>query len=161
MNSGREVLPLRRVDSLELVDGGTLDPVPVAPARAMAPKLAVVAVVLTSAMGNSTRAWEIPLPNNLPMRVLARVGKMIYGQALDVFMRSFDIVTRVITEYRLEVVRPDLIIRPQVTHIDKLERVDVHDVVRRGEEAVDLVLPDLKKLFTWRKRIQRWIGLNK
>ena len=153
------ILPPRRVDGLELVDGGTLDPVPVAPARALAPKLPVVAVVLTNVMGNPARTWEIPLPENLPLRLIARVGKMRYGQALDVFMRSFDIVTRAVTEYRLAVDRPDVIIRPQVTHINTLDRVDVRDVVRKGEEAVDVILPELKKLFTWRKRIGRRIGL--
>ena len=153
------ILPPRRIDGLELVDGGILDPVPVSPARALAPKLPVVAVVLTNQMGNPAQAWEIPLPENLPLRLIARVGKMRYGQALDVFMRSFDIVTRAVTEYRLAVDRPDVIIRPQVTHIDTLERVDVHDVVRKGEEAVDAVLPKLKKLFSWKQRIRRKIGV--
>src|SRR5215510_13567034 len=41
------VFPARRVDGVELVDGGTLDPVPVVAARSLAPKLPVVAVVLT------------------------------------------------------------------------------------------------------------------
>ena len=153
------ILPPRRIEGLELVDGGTLDPVPVAPARSLAPKLPVVAVVLTNQMGNPAHAWEIPLPENLPLRLIARVGKMRYGQALDVFMRSFDIVTRAVTEYRLAVDKPDVIIRPQVTHIDTLERVDVHDVVRKGEEAVDAVLPELKKLFSWKQRMRRRIGI--
>ena len=153
------ILPPRRIDGLELVDGGILDPVPVSPARSLAPKLPVVAVVLTNQMGNPAQAWEIPLPENLPLRLIARVGKMRYGQALDVFMRSFDIVNRAVTEYRLAVDRPDVIIRPQVTHIDTLERVDVHDVVQKGEGAVDAVLPELKKLFSWKQRIRRRIGL--
>ena len=154
------ILPPRRVDGLELVDGGTLDPVPVLPARSLAPKLPVVAVVLTHEMGNPAQAWDIPLPENLPLRLIARVGKMRYGQALDVFLRSFDMVTRAVTEYRLAVDRPDVILRPQVAHIDTLERVDVQDVVRKGEEAVDAVLPELKNLFTWKKRIRRRIGLK-
>lgn len=153
------IFPPRRVDGVELVDGGTLDPVPVVAARSLAPKLPVVAVVLTIQMGNPAQPWSIPLPENLPLRLIARVGKMRYGQALDVFLRSFDIVTRAVTEYRLEVDKPEIIIRPQVTEIDTLDRVDVHDVVRRGEEAVDVVLPELKKLFTWRKRLRRRIGL--
>lgn len=153
------ILPPRRVGGLELVDGGTLDPVPVVPARSLAPKLPVVAVVLTNQIGNPAQAWEIPLPENLPLRLIARVGKMRYGQALDVFMRSFDIVTRAVTEYRLAVDKPDVIIRPQVTHIDTLERVDVHDVVRKGEDAVDAVLPELKKLFSWKQRMRRKIGI--
>ena len=153
------ILPPRHIDGLELVDGGSLDPVPVAPARSLAPKLPVVAVVLTNQIGNPAQAWEIPLPQNLPLRLIARVGKMRYGQAMDVFMRSFDIVTRAVTEYRLAVDRPDVIIRPPVAHIDTLERVDVHEVVRKGEQAVDAVLPELKKLYTWKQRIRRRIGI--
>lgn len=153
------ILPPRRVNGLELVDGGILNPVPVAPARSLAPRLPVVAVVLTIEMGNPAQTWNIPLPENLPLRLIARVGKMRYGQALDIFLRSFDIVTRAVTEYRLEVDKPDVIIRPQVTHIDTLERVDVHEIVQKGEEAVNAVLPELKKLFTWRKRLRRRIGL--
>ena len=153
------ILPPRRVDGLVLVDGGTLDPVPVASARAVAPNLPVVAVVLTIEMGNPAQAWEIPLPENLPLRLIARVGKMRYGQALDVFMRSFDIVTRAVTEYRLEVDKPDVISRPNVMNVDTLERVDVHEVVRKGEEAADAILPELKKMFSWSKRIRRRIGL--
>lgn len=179
LNSGREVLlsegslveailatiampgifPARRFDGVELVDGGTLDPVPVAAARLLAPRLPVIAVVLTIQMGNPAQAWSIPMPEFLPFRLIATVGKMRYGQALDVFLRSFDIVTRAVTEYRLEVDKPDIIIRPQVTHIDTLDRVDVHEVVRKGEEAVDEVLPELKKLFMWRKRVRRKLGL--
>lgn len=153
------IFPPRRVDGVELVDGGTLDPVPVAAARTLAPKLPVVAVVLTVQMGNPAQTWNFPLPENLPLRLIARVGKMRYGQALDVFLRSYDIVTRAVTEYRLEVDKPDIIVRPQVTHINTLDRVDVHEVVRKGEEAVDAVLPELKKLFTWRKRVRRKLGL--
>ena len=179
LNSGREVLlsegslveailstiampgifPTRRVDGVELVDGGILDPVPVAAARLLAPKLPVVAVVLSIQMGNPAQTWNIPLPEYLPLRLIATVGKMRYGQALDAFTRSYDIVTRAVTEYRLEVDKPEIIIRPQVTNIDTLDRVDVHEVVRKGEEAVDAILPELKKLFTWRQRLRRQIGL--
>jgi hypothetical protein len=33
----------------------------------------------------------------------------------------------------------------------------VHSVVRKGEEAVEEALPELKKLSRWRKRLQRVI----
>ena len=46
-------------------------------------------------------------------------------------------------------------IRPQVTSINTLDRVDVHEVVNKREEAVNEVLPELKKLFTWRKCLGR------
>jgi NTE family protein len=154
------IFPPRRHGDLELVDGGTLDPVPVAPARSLAPGLPVVAVVLTVPLGLPAQSWNIPLPDYLPHRIAERIGRLRYAQALDVFMRSIDIVDRAMTEYRLEVDKPDVIIRPQVTDIDILERVDVHQVARKGEEAVEAVLPELKKLFTWQYRLRRALGVS-
>jgi hypothetical protein len=63
------------------------------------------------------------------------------------------------TQYRLEVDRPEVIIRPQVYHIDTLDVVDVHEVARKGEEAVEAALPQLRSLFTWRSRWRRTIGV--
>lgn len=153
------ILPVRRIGDLELVDGGTLDPVPVAAARSLAPKLPVIAVVLTIEMGNPAQVWRLPLPESLPLQLIARVGRMRYGEALDVFLRSLDMVTRAVTEYRLEVDNPDIIIRPLVSHIDTLDVVDVHEVVKIGEDAVNAVLPELKKLYTWQRFIRRVIGI--
>lgn len=153
------IFPARRIGDLELVDGGTLNPVPVAPARSLAPKLPVVAVVLTVPMGIPAQSWNIPLPDYLPYQLIERIGKMRYAKALDVFLRSLDIVGRAVTEYRLEVDKPDVILRPRVTDIDLLARVDVHDVVRKGEEAVEEALPELRKLFAWQNRLRRAIGV--
>jgi len=153
------IFPARRLGDLELVDGGTLNPVPVAPARALMPKLPVVAVVLTKTMGTPAQTWEIPLPDYIPRNLLERLSKLRYTQALDIFLRSLDMVNRAVTEYRLEVDKPDIVIRPQVTDIDILERVDVHEVVRKGEEAVEATLPELKKLFAWQYRLRRAIGV--
>jgi len=153
------IFPARHIGDLELVDGGTLNPVPVALARSLMPKLPVVAVVLTKTMGNPAQTWNIPLPDYIPRNLLERLSKMRYTQALDVFLRSLDMVTRAVTEYRLEADKPEIIIRPQVTDIDILERVDVHEVVRKGEEAAEAILPELKKLFAWQNRLRRVIGV--
>lgn len=152
------VFPVRYIGDLELVDGGTLDPIPVAPARALAPRLPVVAVALNIPMGTPARTWNIPMPNYLPRIITQRISKMRYGLMLDVFMRSLDIVSRAVSEYRLEVDKPDVIIRPRVDNIDTLDLVDVHEVVQMGEKAVDEVLPQLKKIFTLNKRIRRALG---
>jgi hypothetical protein len=61
-------------------------------------------------------------------------------------------------EYRLELDHPDVIIRPDVGNIDTLDIVDVHEVVRIGEEAVDHALPQLKQKFTLRNRLSRVLG---
>jgi NTE family protein len=154
------LFPARYIDGQELVDGGVLDPVPVAPARSLAPKLPVVAVVLTAPIGGPAQAWNIPVPSYLPRMLMMRLSKMRYALALDTFMRSLDIIGRAVTQYRLEMDRPDVIIRPRVTEIDTLDHVDVHAVVRKGEEAVEEALPELKRLSRWRRRFHRVIGVR-
>lgn len=153
------IFPAKRIGDLELVDGGALDPVPVAPARSLKPDLPVVAVVLSSPMGRPAETWNIPLPEYLPQTLIERISKLRYTQALDVFLRSLDMVTRAVAEYRLEVDKPDIIIRPSVTDIDILEHVIVHDVALKGDEAVEAALPELKKLFAWQNRLRRVIGV--
>ena len=152
------IFPAKLTGDFELVDGGALDPVPVAPARSLKPDLPVIAVVLSSPMGKPAQTWNIPLPDYLPQTLISRISKMRYTQALDVFLRSLDMVSRAVTEYRLEVDKPDIIIRPVVTDIDTLDSVDVHMVARKGEEAVEAVLPELKKIFAWQNRLRRAIG---
>jgi NTE family protein len=154
------VFPARHIGDQELVDGGVLDPVPVAPARSLAPKLPVVAVVLSAPIGGPAQPWTIPIPSYLPRMVTIRLGRTRYALALDTFMRSLDIIGRAMTHYRLEMDHPDAIIRPHVTHLDTLDLVDVHVVARLGEEGVEEVLPELKMLSGWRKRLQRAIGVR-
>jgi NTE family protein len=152
------VFPVRYMGDLELVDGGILDPIPVAPARALAPRLPVVAVALNIPIGTAARTWSIPVPTYLPRPIVERISKMRYGLMLDVFMRSLDIVSRAVSEYRLEVDKPDVIIRPRLGNIDTLDIVNVHEMVQIGEQAVDEVLPTLKKKFTLRNRFRRALG---
>lgn len=152
------VFPVRYIDDLELVDGGTLDPVPVAPARALDPRLPVVAVALNVPIGTSARTWSIPMPISMPRALVQWVSKMRYGLMLDVYARSLDLVSRAVAEYRLEVDKPDVIIRPRLEHIDTLDIIDVHEVVKIGEDAVNAVMPQLKKKFTLRNRIWRAFG---
>lgn len=153
------IFPARYIDGLELVDGGTLDPVPVAAARMLAPRLPVVAVVLTLPMGIPAQSWRIPIHKYWVGRLFSRLlSSMRYDTVWDVFSRSLDITSRAVTQYRLQVDRPEIIIRPQVYEIDTLDIVDVHEVVKRGEEAVEAALPQLRSLFNWRNRMRRTMG---
>ena len=154
------IFPPRYIDGLELVDGAALDPVPVAPARMLAPRLPVVAVVLTMPMGVLPQTWRLPLQKYWAGRILSHVlSRMRYDSVWDIFSRSLDITSRAVTQYRLEVDRPEVIIRPQVYEIDTLDIVDVHEVAKRGEEAVEAALPQLRSLFTWRNRWRRSFGV--
>ena len=153
------IFPARYIDGLELVDGGTLDPVPVAPARALAPRLPVVAVVLTMPMGIPPQPWNLPWHKHWGGMILSRLlSKMRYASVWDIFSRSLDITSRAMTQYRLEVDRPEVIIRPQVFDIDTLDIVDVREIARRGEVAAEAALPQLRGLYTLRNRWRRTIG---
>jgi len=153
------IFPARRIGDWALVDGGTLDPVPVAPARALRPNLPVIAVVLTTPMGVPAQTWNLPIPDYFPRQLVERITKLRYAQAFDIFSRSLDMVTRAVTEYRLEVDKPEIILRPQVTDIEILDRVDVRAVVKKGEEVVAAALPEIKNLFAWQNRLRRAIGV--
>ena len=155
------IFPARHIGEWELVDGGTLDPVPVALVRTLiTASVPVIAVVLTKPMGVPAQTWNLPFPNYLPRTLMDRLSKSRYALALDVFSRSLDIVTRAVTEYRLEVDRPEIILRPEVTDIDTLDLVDVREIAKKGEESVEAALPEIKKLFTWQNRLRRTIGVR-
>lgn len=149
------IFPAQRIGDWELVDGGTLDPVPVAPARALAPKLPVVAVSLNMPIGEPAQSWTIPGMDVVPHSIAKRLSRSRYARAMDIVLRSVDIMMRAVAEYRLAIDKPDVIIRPQVADIETLARVDVSEVAKRGEAAVDEVLPDLKQLFAWHNRAAR------
>jgi hypothetical protein len=48
--------------------------------------------------------------------------------------------------------------RPRVGNIDTLDIINIREVIKIGEEAVDEILPQLKQKFTLRKCIRRALG---
>ena len=151
------IFPPRRIQDWKLVDGGTLDPVPVSVARLLAPNLPVVAVVLTSPIGEPMLSLEVNLPY-LPAAISRRITRMRATQALDVFLKAVDIGNRLMTELRLEKDNPEIIIRPAVTHIQLLDKVNVAEVALLGEQAVEAMLPDLRRVTAWPARLARSLG---
>ena len=149
------IFPACPWEDCELIDGGVLNPVPVSLARELAPSLPVVAVALQSPMGEPARSIEVPVPNGLPKPILDRLANLRYAQAFDIFLRSVDVSNRAVAEYRLVVDKPDMIIRPKVGTIEMLKQVDVREVARRGEEAVEAVLPELRRMVHWKSRMRR------
>ena len=139
----------------KLVDGGVLNPVPVSVARLLAPSLPVVAVTLLAPLGEPAQSMTEPLTNSIPKPILDRLAHIRFAQAFDVFMRSVDVGNRAVAEYRLAVDKPDITIRPQVSDIGLLEQVDVREVARRGDQAAEAVLPELKRMALWTNRLRR------
>jgi hypothetical protein len=91
----------------------------------------------------------------VPRSIAERITRMNFAQTLEIFMRGIEIGNRALAEYRLEVDHPEVIIRPDVSQIELLDRVDVHRVARIGEEAVKAVLPELKRVVAWPTRLSR------
>jgi NTE family protein len=155
------IFPTYRLGDWELMDGGVLNPVPVTVARILSPDLPIVAVVLNDPMDKPVRTYTIPMPSMFPRMFTDRITRMNFAQSFDIFMRAVDISSRAVAHFRLELDKPDVIIRPAVQHIDLLDKVVVGDVVQLGEQAVDEVLPQLKRAVSWSARIgKKFFGVN-
>ena len=151
------IFPPKILNDFELVDGGVLNPVPVAVARKLAPRLPVVAVVLSSPLEKPGRISPIPLVLKVPTPILNKITHSRVAQALSIFLQSVDIGQRMITELRLEIDKPDIVIRPNVDTIGLLDKVDISSVIRSGYSASELVKEQLNKYSSWKKRLQRHI----
>ncbi|MEA2008330.1 MAG: patatin-like phospholipase family protein, partial [Chloroflexota bacterium] len=148
------IFPPKQWGERLLVDGGVLDPVPVEVARSLAPRLPIVAVTLSPPPGE----WgELPLPKIFPKTpILQPIARLRVAQAFDVFVRSLDMGMYMLAHTRLELEKPDVIIRPQVGDIGTLDKVDVVDIAARGDAAIEEVLPQLHRAVDWRGKVRRW-----
>ena len=155
------VLPPVQIGDLLLVDGGVLDPVPVSLARKLAPDLPIIAVALTPA----EKDWEhiphkntmrpTPLPIPIPSSILQSFSRMRLGQALRIFSQSLDISSMMMTELRLKIERPDVILRPDVFGIGLFDQVDLLLLVEAGRRSVDNLHQELLREVSWRGRVER------
>ena len=138
------IFPSRTWGDREVVDGGILNPVPVAVARSLAPRLPVVAVVLSPAMSNWTE--ERPLPNLLAhIPLMSRVAKLRFAQSIRLFLRSIDITGSMLADLRLQIEKPEVIIRPIVHQIGLVDTVNIPELVDLGFQAAEAALPQLKR----------------
>jgi NTE family protein len=151
------IFPPKKWGEKLLVDGGVLNPVPVSVVRKISPtpNLPVLAVTLTS---TPTDRGQMPamVPKSAEA-VLNRIARLRVAQAFEIFLHSIEIGMSSITELRFQVDRPEVIIRPEVRQIGYLDLVNVPDVVKLGEEAVEAVLPEIRRAVGWRGRFSRWL----
>lgn len=144
-----------RLNDWELMDGGVLNPVPVSVARTLSPDLPIVAVTLNDPLDIPLSTYAIPIPSILPRQITERLFRTNLAQTLDIFLRALDLNSRAVAHYRLEADAPDVIVRPRVYDIGLLDKVVVSDVVQLGEQAVEEVLPQLKKAVSWSIRARK------
>jgi len=147
------------LDGRTLIDGGVLDPVPISLARALAPSLPVVAVVLSPPV-DAWKGYQKPiLFNSLPL-ISEYVGRTRFSQALNIYLRSIDIAGAMLTELLLQVEKPEVIIRPEVPEIGLFDPVDIDAIMKMGEQAAECALQDLDKAVSWKAQVSRRIFPN-
>lgn len=151
------VFPPKQYGDVRLVDGAVLNPVPVSVARSLAPKLPVAAVILDVLTEQGSGLMGIPLPMPGLEPIVERLTRTRVAQAFSIFLQSVDVGSRKIAEMRLIQDNPDVIIRPDVSGIGLLDKVDVHRIARLGEKAAEAALPDLKQALAWPNRLRRWV----
>ncbi|MBL8049719.1 MAG: patatin-like phospholipase family protein [Anaerolineales bacterium] len=152
------IFPVQYINDWSLIDGGVLNPVPVSVARMLSPDLPIVAVALTDPLDTPIRGYSIPVPSIFPRQIIERISRISLAQSLDVFLRSVDAGSRAVAYLRLQIDKPDIIVRPDVHHVEILDKVDVADLANRGEQALEEMLPEIKRVTSWSSRMRRKIS---
>ncbi len=147
----------REVNGTILVDGGILDPVPVALARWLAPSLPVIAVCLSPAPEGWAHLPELSVPVNNPFAqpIISQITKTRVAKAFTTYVRSMDITSHMLAELRLEMERPDVIIRPNVSRFGILDTVDPKELIAEGETAATSALDEIQKSAGWTNQVTR------
>jgi NTE family protein len=132
------LFPLTLRGAQVLLDGGALHPVPVVAARSLAPECPVVAVALFPPY----EEWDRhPFPNILQsVPILQHIARWRLVEAFSSYVRAMDISQRMLGELRLEVDKPEVIVRPQVDHLGLFDPVNIAEVARTGEESAEEIL---------------------
>ncbi len=152
------VFPPQKYETKVMIDGAVLDPVPVKLARSLRPDLPVVAVVLSPTL----EEWPtIPVKRGL-FTSIPFVGnladRLIWAQAIEIFTRAVDIGGLLVTDLRLEIEKPEIIIRPDVHDVGLVDKIDVDKLVMAGELAVLKQIPYLRAALakpTWSRRLTK------
>lgn len=151
------VFPPKEINGTILVDGGVLDPVPVALARWLAPSLPVIAVCLSPAPEGWAHMPEFSMPviNPIAQPIFNQITKTRVAKAFQVFVRSMDITSHMLAELRLKTDRPEVIIRPNVSRFGMLDNVDPKELIEEGAIATEDAIIDIQKTMGWTNQITR------
>jgi NTE family protein len=151
------IFPPRQFGNYLLADGGVVDPVPVALARWLSPKLPVVAVCLTPKpeKWSGIHPFQLPIQAHIPQPIIEQFSRIRIGQSLKIFMRAIEITTLTVAELRLITDVPDVIIRPEVNEYGMFDEVEEEKLIHIGEEAAEKTLGEIKKGLSWTGTISR------
>jgi NTE family protein len=152
------IFPAQRINGLNLVDGGVLDPVPVLTARWLRPDLPVFAVGLTPQMEMWPNLPRLDIPPYVPIPqfMVEQLNQLRLGQAMHVFIDSLEILVNTVADLRLVLEKPDVIIRPQVHNYTMFDKVDIDEMIYLGEQSVLEAAKEIESVFSVSNRLNRW-----
>jgi NTE family protein len=155
------VFPPKIRGDAELVDGAVLDPVPVNLARCLNPKLPVVAVALNPDRSDWQQLPQFnfspPVSLPIPTPIVEGIARLRIAQAFQTFLHSQDITARMLTELRMEVDHPEVIIRPDVHKYGLLDVVQPRELIPLGYAAAERAIPQIQKAYSWPNTMLRFI----
>lgn len=146
-------------NNLKLVDGGILNPIPISSARWLCPDDPLIAVSLSIPTSEWKDSSKIGVPSYIPVPdfIVHQFTQLRLGQAMQIFLDSTDIMTSMIAELRLDIEKPDILLRPEVYKYSIIDKVDVDEAIAYGEKAVIEARDKIKSSFSVTKRFQRWM----
>ena len=131
------IFPPQYVGEMVLVDGAVMDPVPVRSARKLGNGLPVAAVVL-SGKYRLSQLSPIPMRNGKLNAILAdQFARTSLSKTFKVLTDAIETSSRQVSELRLQLDQPDIIIRPAIEEIGILDVVDVDAVMKKGLDAAN------------------------
>ncbi len=153
------LFPAVRMEGMNLVDGGVLDPVPVSPARWLFPDYPIVAVSLSVPNSEWGLAEKIQMPSyvRVPDFLIQHFTHMRLSQAMQIFIDSNDVMSNMIAELRLRIEKPDVLLHPKVYKYSLMDLIDLDEAIAYGEESVRESLNDINASFSAFKRLNRWM----
>ena|SRR5271157_959535 len=151
------IFPPKQIGESLLIDGGVLDPVPVALARWLAPTLPIVAVCLSPVPEGWSYlpSFHVPSSSPIPAPIIEQFAHLRIGQAFQIYLRSMDVTSRMLAELRLQVDHPDVLIRPDVYRYGLLDEANPEELIQAGVKATIKSLPEIMKALSWSNQISR------
>jgi NTE family protein len=154
------------------VDGGLINPVPVSLCRSMGADIVVAVNLNSDIMGKPRLRRMADPPNNgrngenprVQSRWAAFLGQVAQQGNLTLFRNLFqeqtergpsifDVVTTAvkimqdrITQQRLAVEPPDILVMPKLAHIGLMEFNRAAETIEEGKRAMDLMIPMLRDM---------------
>ena len=105
----------------------------------------------------STAKSLIPTRPSIPTPIIEQFSRLRIAQAFDIFARSMDITSLMLGELRLQMDKPDAIIRPDVHEYSMLDEVRPEILIERGQQAAAEQLVAIQNALSWQKKARRRI----